>query len=146
MEAVLIAVGLAIALLGLRAAPRIWDGRAHADLDARTRAFWLWGEGTRRGFVRANFVTVLAAPWIGLAGLSALLWKAPEVRALQGPLAILLVFGVIVLIAFSILLVTITLFNRPRMVVPPALRGELGMLPEWLAKRRARKAKARPPH
>jgi len=98
--------------------PRFWSGELRAPDDPF--AGWLFGVAWWRGMRRAALCTVLAGELLGVAAVllafSAQSGAARDAGAAVGGVAFVLI-GVV----FSI-----GLFNRPRFLVPPYLRGERG--------------------
>ena len=137
LDLALLGAGGVIAIVALRSVPGVWNGSGLATLNAWTRVYWVWGEASRRAFVRANVVAVLAYPWIIVGGFCATLLDSTPARPVRDLLYLGIVASVLVLVLFSVLLVTISFVNRPKFAVPPSLRGEDGMLTAWLKRRQA---------
>lgn len=121
-----------VAAGGAWAALRVW--RNAAPTMHHRSPIWPGGEIAWRAFVRqcpVGCATLIAGL---LAYLFGVLIPAPQ----SGwPQALMTAFGLaaLVLVAFS---VSIALFNRPRLLVPPHLRGERGWIADHLAGLRAR--------
>jgi hypothetical protein len=135
-EAVFFGIGF-IATVGVVVwgIPGTWSGRNIAGMNAASKSFWLWGEGSRRAFVRGTVVGTLTALCIMLGGFCGTLFESSTNDGIRGLLAL----GFIVCLALAVLgtalLVTISLFNWPHAAVPPSLRGEDGMVPAWRKRR-----------
>lgn len=114
---------------------KIWDGRAPS--------WWLWGEALFRGWVRS--LVVATAAGTALVILSAVVlavdpdYDAPsdaresQAEIVAGAVAV----GVWVLLTLTMF--SVILFNRPKFLVPPHLRGERGAIQLWLHKRSRRR-------
>jgi hypothetical protein len=136
-EFVVVAFGLLLAILSTKNLAAMWRGKTrHGD---RPPAWWLWGGPLWRGFVRGMpFATV--AWWIFLiAYVDTLLTNRGVVPKHQ-----VLLPDALVGLSF-VLLMLISLFNWPSVLVAPYLRGQRGAIAEWLSKGRRGRA-ARPGH
>lgn len=100
-------------------------------------AWWVWGAALWRGYVRA-LVVVGGVFAVDLVLLLVAIW-GPSADAVL--LATMSALVLALAIGFA-LAVTITLFNRPRRLVPPYLRHEPGAIREWLDAWRERHADA----
>ena len=121
----------ALSVVALTQLPRIWHGEL-ADLhEAGSRDWWPLGEALRRGFLRGLTVGI-----VGFTCLLIALAAAIAADAVAGTAAIVLgrTAQAFFLLFVVLLLVDagVTLFNRPKFVVPPYLRDEPGALAMWL--------------
>ncbi|WP_042422066.1 hypothetical protein [Streptacidiphilus anmyonensis] len=102
------------------------------------RAPGSWSERNRRSYLRMSLPMTLALD----AGLGFVV-LADGYNHLHGVLAalcapvVLLLF--LVAVVASVLTGTVYRFNRPRALVPPALRGDLGTVGDFLARWRGRR-------
>jgi hypothetical protein len=117
--------------------PKIW--RMKADQPRRKPRKWSLGQALDTGYVRSlplNFVQLLFLELAGIAGFfeKLLFGAAGDVAGL-----FTIVLGC-TFIASLLVWPSVWLFNRPKIVVPPALRDERGALELWWHSRRA------PPH
>jgi hypothetical protein len=122
----LLAIVVALmALSSLRGVRRYWN--VHED-DPRYRmaSYWPWGEDSWNAFTRS----FLLGPY-GLACL-ALALGVSTLRTYAG-----LAFFATILPA-----ITIALFNRPKLLVPPGLRAQKGMLASRAERRKTGERKA----
>jgi len=118
----------------VRAAPRLWDGRAGAAEDEPPPGGWPLGAASWRGGMRATLVTLPCSALLILFG-----WAfnrtspdstAYDVLGTLGAASVLLLIG---------LTASITLVNRPRFLVPPHLRSQRGVLQERRERREHRR-------
>ena len=137
----LVAVLAIISAIALVSLPGTWSGRRLPALERRFRVYWVWGEASLRGSIRATPVAVIGGNALVAAAIALLVREAIGDAFAR---TVLLWVG---LAAFAasllclLLMVTVVLFNAPKAVVPPPLRHEPGLLAEW-----RRNRKPRPPH
>jgi hypothetical protein len=119
-------------------APRYWRGdlgRISEQVDAPNG--WLLTRPVRRGLVRA-------IPIISLIGMiSTILFLIPTIFMVGEVTTAWRVYGAATLgIFFGGMgaALSIVFVNRPRSLVPPPWRNQVGVLSEWLAKRETRRA------
>ena len=133
----LFAIAGALGLAGLVGIRRLW--RRETTFYDRVPGWWIWSDALWRGFVRALPVGAVGFLMFIATGITAAL--VPEVppsetccgfaRPVWAVALILVPFCLIML-----LLATIVLFNWPAALVPPHLRGQPGLIREWLGDRR----------
>src|SRR5687767_1075040 len=115
-------VGVALCVLAVEPLRRYWRGEGHVLFDAPAPAWFGWGrwawEGSRRAApcLSVGFAITLAG--LVVAELSP--WRSLDIAA-----AVAAVGGIGL---GALALVSITLFNRPRLLVPPHLRDYYGSL------------------
>ena len=122
----------------VRTIPRAWSSPA-GTFD-RAPSWWRLSPGLWRGVLRSLLVTTfglaagVAGAFLGL--IDPLIGRPPGLTLLILALAggVALGFG---------LMLTIILFNWPKLLVPPPMRSQRGTVDEWLEKRRGNRA--RPP-
>jgi len=103
---------------------RVWKAPSE-DRSYQRPAWWLWSERSWRGYRRG----VLAAALVIFSFTLAL-----TLRGAAGLYA-----GLAGMFVFFPLMVTIALFNWPKFLVPPASRGDAGLVSEWSRNREAKK-------
>ncbi|MSO95519.1 MAG: hypothetical protein EXQ81_06965 [Thermoleophilia bacterium] len=115
MDVVLILVLTAGTLLGGVGLVRGWRRDATSDY-YRMPSHWPWGEASWYGFRRNELVAELVAVTLVFSVLF------PGLVSVWG----VLLFGVLIPLSAAVFLV-----NRPRLVVPPALRDQPGFFAAW---------------
>jgi hypothetical protein len=116
IPALLAALLLAGWLVG---APRLWRGDAEVD---EPPPAWPFGAAAWRGVMRSFIV---CPPFI------VLVFAGGAVAELSDADDLGMAIGAIGLLASVVLHVPILLWNRPKALVPPPMRGEPGALREW---------------
>ncbi|MEU0114783.1 hypothetical protein ABZ137_13925 [Streptomyces bobili] len=91
-----------------------------------------FGEDVRRGEVRSLAVTI-----VGLWAIVPMFFLGLYDAEQEGALLALSAFLVVLLLLCVLLEVCVVLFNRPKFVVPPHMRSDLGVIAERRARRRA---------
>lgn len=121
------------AVLFTLAGRRIWRGES-ALVPEAPPAWWLLGGGAWKGFTRA---LPALYPFAVLAFLAGAVQELVGVETREGDLAL----AAVGLFAFAALLVylAITLYNRPRFLVPPPDRRKPGLLEERRLRSRGRR-------
>jgi predicted lysophospholipase L1 biosynthesis ABC-type transport system permease subunit len=119
--------------------PKIWRLEADIPVPEVTEKWWPFGEAVREGFLRALPVGILS----GTALTACMALKILE-EATQGTTTSRVASGAawVAFLAFVALLLTdlsVTLFNQPRFIVPPACREEPGAVALWWRSRRYRR-------
>jgi hypothetical protein len=114
---------LALAANGM---PRLW--RSDSTYWAQPAAWWPWGTSSWRGWVRAVPVFLVGAAAMLIGAVPAVIGLPdPEDTSTRADVFFVWVVGAIAVMAASFALVlSIILFNRPRLFVPPARRNERG--------------------
>lgn len=130
------AVVLAIVAGGFRNLPRVWRHEfRHFD---RTPPYWPWGAALWRGFVRMMPMGVVGCAVLVIVAVVLLLTpeepSGPFVRPYWAVVPCLVALGVVFAGMLSVVLV-----NRPRVIVPPHLRGQPGALAEWRERQSGRR-------
>jgi len=129
-----------LALGGLILLPKLWRMEADIQRDEATRAWWPFSEALREGFVRSVPAAILAVALLALALISGFFEQLLTGSAGAAAADATLLFGG----GFLLMLVVdlcVTLFNQPKIVVPPAARDESGALSLWWKSRRNRPAR-----
>jgi hypothetical protein len=123
----IVGVGLAIVV------PMIW--RMKADRPPRKPKRWMLRRARRSSWVRTlplNFVQLL---FLELAGIAAFFEKLLPGAGGRVGAVFTIVFGCTFL-ALLLVWPIVTLFNRPKIAVPPTLRNERGALELWWRSRK----------
>jgi hypothetical protein len=115
-------------VLALSSLPSTWSGKGLPGLERRCRAFWVWGEDSLQGFLRANPVAIVGATGLWLAGFGATLFEVAEAPILRTVVAYVFLAGTVVAAGCLGLAATVILFNAPKQLVPPGLRHQSGLM------------------
>ncbi len=124
-DVILSAVLAALAVVNLRRAALLWQRRTTAF--DRVPRWWLGGELLWRGRVRARAVgNLLLLVVVGIV----VLFKLSGGDYHRAPHAARISLSLLALACVALFLadVSIYLFNRPKLAVPPHLRGEPGLI------------------
>jgi hypothetical protein len=101
--------------------PRLWR-----DTEAARRprpSWWFWGQRTWKAMLRAQPAGICVGWTIALAAAGGSGLNGAQTT----PLTILAVVSVSAVVLGAGLIVSIVLFARPKILVPPALRGDQGL-------------------
>ena len=114
--------------------PQVWRVEADVPKPEATK-YWPFGEALRAGFLRALPVGIIAAFILELATTAAFFEDelTGGAQDVAGQLTIWLGIAFLVCLVLD---VSVTRFNRPKFVVPPAARDERGALSLWWSGRR----------
>jgi hypothetical protein len=119
-----------ICLGALALLPKIWRAKADIQRPEATEKWWPFGEALRESFVRGMPVGILACTALTVSMALTLVEESTSGStsrtAAQAAWIAFLVFIALILVDLSV-----TLFNRPKIVVPPATRDEPGALALW---------------
>ncbi len=128
----ILAVFLIIAVAQL---PKYWRGELVDLHHEGTKRWWPFGEAVRRGFIRGLHIGVAAivALLAGIAGTVVSQNAASSTLRDVGSEAADWCF--LLFAALIVLDVSVTLFNRPKFVVPPHARNEPGALRHLFGRR-----------
>jgi hypothetical protein len=119
-----------IALTIMLSAPvmlrRVWRGRISAD-ELGSVAILYSSERLRRGHARATLPVVAAGYGVFSTGFVVLVFPdpAPDQETVLG---LLVAFLVICIVLSVVLYWSIVLFNKPKLLVPPPMRDDMGAL------------------
>ncbi|MFB6720573.1 hypothetical protein ACFCV3_10450 [Kribbella sp. NPDC056345] len=137
---VVVIVLLGLLVLGsLALLPKLWRSQADIQRAEATRA-WPFSEAFRAGFLRSIPAAVLALLMLELgliAGFFAQYLTGDGSRLAD---RLTVYFGT----AFVVMLLvdlSVTLFNRPKFIVPPDARSEPGAVRLWWSSRKRRRAR-----
>ena len=120
--------------------PKLWRMEADVQKYEATARWWPFGEALRAGFVRSIPAAIIVCALLELAAVASLFEKLLPGRGgeVSGGFALAFSLPAIVMMLIDL---SVTLFNCPKAVVPPAARGEPGALALWWS---SRKYKRRP--
>lgn len=136
---VIILLGLLV-LVSLVLMPRLWRAQADVQPKKATTRWWSFGEAVRAAFVRSLPAAVLALLMLELGLIAAFFeqFLTGDGSRLAGRFTVW--FGT----AFVLMMLVdlaVTLFNRPKIIVPPDLRHETGAVPLWWSSRKHKKTR-----
>jgi hypothetical protein len=122
--------GLALASVGL---VRLWRREVFS---ADMPSWWPYGGALWRGYVRAMPVGSISF-LVLMAGLLILIFVPTEGGCCGFAVPNWFVFPFLISFFGTLgLALSVILFNRPRFIVPPHLRSQVGAISEWLRSRR----------
>lgn len=128
-----------ICLIALWQVPKIWRMKADIQRPEATKKWWPFSEALREGFLRGLPVGILA----GTALTASMALTAVE-EATRGSTSRVAAeaawIAFLVFVALLLIDLSVTLFNRPKFVVPPATRDEPGAIALWWRSRKHRPA------
>lgn len=120
--------------------PAFWRGETSPSSLASMRPVWPFGESSLRGAVRAGGLGL-----VGFAGLMVAALGGDLVHVLEQETVVRFVIATLALTGDMVALVclagsvSVVLFNRPRIVVPPSMRDQPGVISAWRMGRRSRR-------
>ena len=140
-DAIGFAVLTLVFLLTLPRARALWrGGPAIAETERFYRSFWPYSDAALRGWLRAQVAGMLDFMCAYVAGTEAVL-KSLVPRGAWPILEMLGVIGLAGVFLMTVAVVSIVLFNMPKLLVIPELRGQEGLVAYWRRSRRNH-----PPH
>src|SRR5262249_45482579 len=113
---------------GLLLLPKIWTAKATGPPPADTRRRWSFRDARELAYVRG-----LPSAFLGLTALVVEEATTGTGSGVAGKVALSAGVG---FVAFLLIGVSVTVFNRPKLAVPPAARDEPGALALWWRGRR----------
>ncbi|MFG3582280.1 hypothetical protein [Micromonospora chersina] len=117
--------------------PKIWRMKADIQRPAATTTWWPFSEALRESFLRGLPVGIL-----GCTALTASIALTAVSEATHGSTsrvaAAVAWNAFLVFVALMLVDLSVTLFNRPKFVVPPATRDEPGAIALWWRSRKHR--------
>ena len=129
-----------LCLIALWQLPKIWRSEADIQRAEATEKWWPFGEAVRYGFIRGMPVGILAGTALTVSMALVLVEESTSggtsQAAAQAAWIAFLVFVGLILVDLSV-----TLFNRPKFVVPPAARDERGAIALWWRGRKYRRSR-----
>jgi hypothetical protein len=124
-----------MAAFGLALLPRLWTERAMGPPPQASRRRWSFRAAREQGHTRVLPAAILALTALVLSMAAVLVEEGASGAVAQiAERAALAAF--VAFVAFVFCGITVTLFNRPKLLVPPATRDEAGALALWLRGRR----------
>jgi hypothetical protein len=125
----------AFAAYGLAMLPKIWTAKATGPRPEDTRRRWSFRDARQQAYARGLPVSILALTALVLSMATAAVEEATSgtLSSVAGRSA---VWAFIAFVAFTLGAGTVTLFNRPKLLVPPAARDEPGAIALWLRGRK----------
>jgi hypothetical protein len=119
---------------GLLLLPKIWTAKATGPRPEDTRRRWSFRDARQLAYVRG-----LPSAILGLTALvvsMAVVIEDATTGTVSDVARKVALWAFVAFIAFLLIGVSVTLFNRPRLAVPPATRDETGALALWWRGRR----------
>ncbi len=132
---VAILVILALFLAAIPQMPKYWRGDLVRLHERGTTGWWPFGEALRRGFLRTLHLGVAASL---LVVVTLVLLALREVVTSEAMRSVVDTASNATLIAFLGILVVdlaVIFFNRPKWLVPPPYRADVGAVQAWLKRR-----------
>jgi hypothetical protein len=126
-----VVVFLPILLLALSQLPKLW--RHETDFwDGKAPGWWVWGETLFRGWVRSLIaLTLTGTLLLGVFVLGVIADIGEESQTSSDAVQLAFAVSFVLLVLLFIAGITVSLFNRPKFIVPPHLRGERGAIEQW---------------
>ncbi|HEY2948430.1 MAG TPA: hypothetical protein VGJ53_08535 [Micromonosporaceae bacterium] len=120
---------------GLVVLPKIWTAKATGPRPEYTRRRWSFRDARQLGYVRGLPSAILGLTAIVLSMLAVVVEEATTGTVSDVARRVAL-WTFVAFVAFLLIGVSVTLFNRPKLAVPPAARDEPGALALWWRGRR----------
>lgn len=136
-------VAVAFVLLGLVAVislvrlPGLWRGERHRELE-HTLSWLPYGAGFRHGVIRSQ-PSLLAVLLLGLLAGASIAAADLSEGALITLFTVITISLLVTLQLCVVLALTIVLFNWPKLLVPPYLREQSGMVNDWFGRQANRR-------
>jgi fumarate reductase subunit C len=138
---VIVLLGLLV-LGSLYLLPKLW--RSEADIQKReaTAKWWPFSEAFRAGFVRSIPAAVVACVMLELGLIAGFFEKylTDDGSRFAGRLTVYFGTAFVVMLLVDL---SVTLFNRPKFIVPPDARDEPGAVPLWWSSRKYKRTSRR---
>jgi hypothetical protein len=132
-----------LCLIALWQLPKMWRFKADIERTEATKQWWPFGEALRHGFVRGMPVGILAATAL-TASMTLVLVEESTSGSTSRAAAEAAWITFLAFVGLILVDLLVTLFNWPKVVVPPATRDEPGALALWrrgVKHRRSRRPK-----
>jgi hypothetical protein len=115
--------------------PKIWTAKSTGPRPEDTRRRWSFRDARRQGYVRGLPAAILGLTALVLSMAAVVVEEATTgtVSDVAGTVAR---WAFVAFVAFLLIGISVTLFNRPKLAVPPATRDEPGALALWWRGRR----------
>ena len=123
------------AAYGLVLLPKIWTAKATGPRPEDTRRRWSFRDAREQAYARGLPAGILALTALVISMAAVLLEDATS-GSLAGAARRSALGAFIAFVAFTLVGVSVTLFNRPKLLVPPATRDEPGAITLWWRGRR----------
>jgi hypothetical protein len=123
------------AVVGLVLIPRMWAERGHGPAPV-ARKRWSFRAARQEGYARSFPAGVLALTGLVLA-MAAEVVKQASAGTLSAVAGAIALWAFIAFVAFTLLSISVVLFNVPKVLVPPVSRDEPGAVPLWWRSRRS---------
>ena len=120
---------------GLLVLPKIWTAKATGPRPEDSRRRWSFREARQLAYVRGLPSAILGLTALVVSMAAAVIEDATTGTVSDVARTVALWAGV-AFVAFLLIGVCVTLFNRPKLAVPPATRDERGALALWWRGRR----------
>jgi len=120
---------------GLLVLPKIWTAKATGPPPDASRRRWSFRDARRLGYFRGLPAAILGLTALVLSMAAVVVEQATTgtVSDVAGRVAL---WAFVAFVAFLVVGVSVTLFNRPKIAVPRAARDEPGALALWWRGRR----------
>jgi hypothetical protein len=124
-------------IIALWQLPKIWNSRAPIQQPEATKRWWPFGEALRYAFLRGLPVGIFSCAAL-VASMAAVLVEESTSGTVSDLARRAALWAFLVFVCLTLVDVSVTLFNRPKLVVPPAARDEPGAIAMWWRSRRYR--------
>jgi hypothetical protein len=115
---------------GLLVLPKIWTAKATGPRPEDRRRRWSFRDARQLGYVRGLPSAVLGLTAL-VVSMAAVVIEDATTGTVSDVARKVALWAFVAFIAFLLIGVSVTLFNRPRLAVPPAARDEPGALALW---------------
>jgi hypothetical protein len=142
-ELLVVIVLLGLLVLGcLYLLPKLWRSKADIQREEATKKWWPFSEAFREGFVRSIPAAIFACLLLELGLIASFFqdYLTGDGSRFAGRLTVYFGTGFVLMMLVDL---SVTLFNRPKFIVPPDARGERGAVPLWWSSRKYKKPKRR---
>lgn len=135
LSALFTAVLWVVALSQVRA---VWSGRSIPRIERNLRPWWLWGEGMLQGYLRAMVALIIPVTAMIIGAFAAILRELTVDPVVWRVAHVVLVVGFVSFMVGFVPIITVVLFNWPKLLVPPSLRHQPGLLSHLFGKQLSR--------
>jgi len=120
---------------GLLVLPKIWTAKATGPRPEDTRRRWSLRDARELGYVRGLPSAILGLTAL-VVSMAAVVIEDATTGTVSDVARKVALWAFVAFVAFLLIGVSVTLFNRPKLAVPPATRDEPGALALWWRGRR----------
>ena len=120
---------------GLLVLPKIWTAKATGPRPEDSRRRWSFRDAKQLGYVRGLPSAILGLTALVLS-MAAVVIEDATTGTVSDVARKVALGAFVAFVAFLVTGVSVTLFNRPKLAVPPATRDEPGALALWWRGRR----------